>query len=76
MATTFDAAPCTVDAVVQDLTRVFINLVNNNYLDDKHPVFGRVTEGIDVVDTIAEVETNANDRPLQEVTIIKAELIS
>ena len=55
-------------------SQFFINLVNNNHLDAKHPVFGKVTEGMDVVDTIAEVETDTNDRPLQEVRIIKAEL--
>ena len=56
-------------------SQFFINVVNNNYLDAKHPVFGKVIEGMDVVDTIAEVETDANDRPLQEVRITKAELV-
>ena len=39
-------------------SQFFINLVNNNYLDTKHPVFGKVVEGMDVVDTIAKVQTN------------------
>jgi peptidylprolyl isomerase len=56
-------------------SQFFINLVNNNYLDSKHPVFGKVVEGMDVVDNIAEVATDENDRPLQEVEIIKAELV-
>jgi len=56
-------------------SQFFINLVDNNYLDSLHPVFGKVIEGMDVVDKIAKVETDENDRPLQEVTIIKAELI-
>ena len=29
-------------------SQFFINLVNNNYLDSKHPVFGKVVEGMDV----------------------------
>jgi len=56
-------------------SQFFINLVDNNHLDSKHPVFGKVVEGIDVVDNIAKVATDENDRPLQEVKIIKAELI-
>lgn len=58
-------------------SQFFINVVNNNYLDTEHPVFGKVIDGMDVVDQIAKVETDGepNHRPLQEVKIIKAELI-
>jgi len=57
-------------------SQFFINIVDNNYLDSEHPVFGKVIEGMDVVDNIAKVETDENDRPLQDVRIMKAELIS
>jgi peptidylprolyl isomerase len=56
-------------------SQFFINLVNNNDLDSKHPVFGRVTEGMDVVDSIAKVPTDSNDRPLQDVKITKGLLV-
>ena len=56
-------------------SQFFINLVDNNFLDGKHPAFGKVIEGIEIVDKIAKKEKNANDRPLQEVKIIKAEII-
>lgn len=59
-------------------SQFFINLVDNNYLDTKHPVFGKVVEGMDVVDTIAKVPTTGQAggyRPLQNVTIIRAEMI-
>jgi len=55
-------------------SQFFINLVNNHYLAGKHPVFGRVTAGMDVVDRFASVKTDRNDRPLQPVTIIRATL--
>lgn len=56
-------------------SQFFINLVNNNFLDAKHPVFGKVVEGMDVVDAIALVDTDSNDRPYEEVRILNAGLI-
>lgn len=56
-------------------SQFFINLIDNNFLDGKHPVFGKVVEGMDVIDKIAKVETNSQDKPLEEVRIIKASLI-
>jgi len=56
-------------------SQFFINLVDNNFLDGKHPVFGKVVEGMDVVDKIAKVETDSSDRPLEEVKIISATII-
>jgi len=56
-------------------SQFFINLVNNNNLDTKHPVFGKVIEGMDVVDAIGKVKTDSDDRPLEQVKIVKAELV-
>lgn len=56
-------------------SQFFINLADNTYLDSKHPVFGKVIEGMDVVDEIARVETDSNDRPIEEVKIIKASVL-
>lgn len=56
-------------------SQFFINLVDNNFLDSKHPVFGKVVEGMEVVDKIAKVRTDSNDRPLEEVVIIKASIL-
>jgi len=56
-------------------SQFFINLVNNNFLDGKHPVFGRVIEGMDVVDKIAKVQTGVGDKPTEDVVIVKASLI-
>ncbi|MCL5018763.1 MAG: peptidylprolyl isomerase [Candidatus Pacearchaeota archaeon] len=56
-------------------SQFFINLVNNNFLDGKHPVFGKVIEGMDVVDEIAKVDTDGNDKPLENVVIISASIV-
>ncbi|WP_354625015.1 peptidylprolyl isomerase [Psychromonas sp. MME2] len=52
----------------------FINQKDNYFLDAKngnwgYAVFGKVTSGMDVVDAIAKVKTNAGDRPTQPIII-------
>jgi len=62
-------------------SQFFINLVDNTGLDfDKppmqssHPVFGRVVKGMEIVDAIAKVETNAGDVPVEPIVIEKVEI--
>lgn len=56
-------------------SQFFINFADNNFLDGKHPVFGKVIEGMDVIDSISKVQTDAGDKPVEEVKIIKASII-
>lgn len=62
-------------------SQFFINLVDNSFLDydkqpltSKHPVFGEVVEGMEVVDEIASVATGG-EKPVEEVVIIKASVL-
>lgn len=50
-------------------SQFFINVVDNDYLDDKHPVFGKVIEGMEVVDAIVLVGTDGDNKPLSDVVI-------
>ena len=55
-------------------SQFFINTnpEGNNFLDSKHPAFGEVVEGMDVVDKIALVAIGAGDKPVEDVVIEKA----
>jgi peptidylprolyl isomerase len=60
-------------------SQFFINTVDNGQryasFDSSYPVFGKVIQGMDVVDAISNVATGSNDKPIVDVMIIKAEIL-
>lgn len=57
-------------------SQFYINLKDNLHLDSNYSVFGMVVEGMDVVDAIGNVETDANDKPLEDITLIAADIVA
>lgn len=54
---------------------VYKTLGGTPHLDRGYTVFGEVVQGLDVVDKIQQVETDDNDRPIEDVKIIKARVL-
>jgi len=52
-------------------SQFFIILVPTPWLNGKHSVFGKVFQGLDIVQKIGKVRTNASDKPIESVVIQK-----
>ena len=57
------------DAFPEDCAKAYAEMGGTPWLDYRHTVFGQVYEGMDVVDAIATVNTDSNDKPLKDVVI-------
>lgn len=55
-------------------SQFFINTANNNFLDAKHTMFGKVIAGMDVVSKIENTPTGQADRPLSPMVVERIEL--
>ena len=56
-------------------SQFFITVVPTPWLDGKHTIFGKVVDGMNIIEDISKVKTDRNDKPLQTVTIKKIKII-
>ena len=55
--------------------KVYKTIGGAPHLDQNYTVFGEVVKGMEIVDSIAGVKTDKNDKPLKDILILKARMI-
>jgi len=57
-------------------SQFFINTANNNFLDNRHSVFGEVISGMNIVNALSKVKTNGADKPIVDVVMKDVEILT
>ena len=61
--------------ITEEQRNVYKTIGGTPRLDGSYTVFGEVTEGLDIIDKIADVQTDSNDKPVNDVKIIKIKIV-
>jgi peptidyl-prolyl cis-trans isomerase A (cyclophilin A) len=56
-------------------SQFFVTVAATKWLTGKHTIFGEVTDGMDVIDKIATMETDPSDRPTTDVVLERVEVV-
>ena len=54
---------------------MYIDVGGTPFLDTKYTVFGRVVKGIEIIDLIAKAKKDQSDRPVEDIKILKINVI-
>lgn len=65
----------TATTMPEEVKEVYRTVGGVPHLDDNYTVFGEVVEGLEVIDSIASVQTAPRDRPLEDVYILELKVI-
>jgi peptidyl-prolyl cis-trans isomerase A (cyclophilin A) len=55
-------------------SQFFVTVAETPWLNGRHTIFGQVTNGYDIVEAISNVETGAQDRPLDDIVIERIDI--
>jgi peptidyl-prolyl cis-trans isomerase A (cyclophilin A) len=55
-------------------SQFFVTVAETPWLNGKHTIFGQVTDGYDVIESIVKVEKGAQDKPLEDVVIERIDI--
>lgn len=55
-------------------SQFFITLAPTPWLDGKHTIFGRICDGMKIIQRLGSIETDKNDKPISSIKILRCQI--